>query len=333
MPQGHLAQVLRDLQLEPDPRLLVGPQTLDDAGVVLLGQAEGLPSGVSLALVQTADFFPPVVDDPVLYGEIAAANALSDVYAMGGKPICALTLASFPRDFPSSWIADIQKAGNAKLREAGALLAGGHTVQGEIQFGFAVTGTVDPARMTANSQVRQGDLLYLTKPIGMGSYTTAAKKGHVEWSSMQRAARQMATLNQAAAHAMLAAGARACTDITGFGLVGHARNLAVASGVTLEIKAGSVPLFEAALDLSRKGLNSGGAKRGRTHLASEVGIAGGVEDALVNLLFDAETSGGLLIAIAAAAAASLERELAARAVAVHAIGRALGRGAHTIEIV
>ncbi len=332
MPQGHLAQVLRDLQLESDPRLIVGPQTLDDAGVVRLGPAEGLPEGSPLALVLTADFFPPVVDDPELYGAIAAANALSDVYAMGGRPIAALTLASFPRDFPPQWIAAIQRAGAAKLREAGALVAGGHTVQGEIQFGFSITGVVDPARMTDNAGVNVGDRLYLTKPLGMGTVTTAAKKGHVDAATIARAAAQMATLNAAACAAMLAAGARAATDVTGFGLIGHAANLARSSGVTLQIDSARVPLFDAALELSRRGLNSGAAKRGRTFLADEVDVAPELEPALVALLFDAETSGGLLIAIPSAQSAQLEAELTARGVPVHAIGRALARGERLIEL-
>jgi selenide,water dikinase len=331
MPQGHLAQVLRDLQLDGDPRLIVGPQTLDDAGVVLLGEAEGLPRGVELALVQTADFFPPVVDDPAYYGKIAAANALSDVYAMGGRPISALALAAFPRELPGEWIAQIQRAALEKLREAKCLLAGGHTVQGQIQFGFAVTGVVDRARMTANANVRAGDLLYLTKPLGMGTFTTAAKQGAIAWEALLPAARQMAELNDRAAAAMLAAGAKAATDVTGFGLAGHARNLANASGVTLSIEAARVPLFPGALELSRKGLNSGGAKRGRAALASEVGAASGLEEALVNLLFDAETSGGLLIAIAPERAAVLERELAARGLAACAIGRSEPRGERALE--
>lgn len=306
---------------------------MDDAGVVLLGEAEGLPAGVQLALVLTVDFFPPVVDDPYLYGAIAAANSISDVYAMGGRPVSALTLASLPKDFPPEWIGEIHRGGFDKLREAGASIAGGHTVQGQVQFGFSVTGVVDPARMTANSGARAGDLVYLTKPLGMGTLTTAAKLERIPFETLRPAALQMATLNDKAAEAMLAAGARACTDVTGFGLVGHARNIAVGSGVTLRLESASVPLFPGVLELSRMGLNSGGAKRGRAALTDEVSIAAGLEEALVNLLFDAETSGGLLIAIPRASAAVLERELAARGVLVARIGECLAATGRAIEIV
>ena len=324
--------MLRGLQRTDGGRLLVGPETMDDAGVVRLGEEDGLPAGVSLALVQTADFFPPVVDDAELYGAIAAANALSDVYAMGGRPVSALALASFPKEFPVEWIEGILRGGAAKLAEAGAVLAGGHTVEGEVQFGYSVTGVVDPALMTANSGVRAGDLLYLTKSLGMGTLTTAAKLKRIPWADLEPAARQMATLNRAAAEAMLAAGARAATDVTGYGLVGHARNLARASGVTLAFEAAAVPLFPGALALSRKGLNSGGARRGRTSLGPEVALSPALEEPLVNLLFDAETSGGLLIAIAPQHAERLEAELRARDLPVARIGEARPQGAHPIAL-
>lgn len=325
--------MLRGLEGHDDERLLVGPKTLDDAGVVLLGAGDGLPAGSELALVLTIDFFPPVVDDPYLYGAIAAANALSDVYAMGGKPIAAVALASLPKDLPQEWISEIHRGGFEKLREAGAAIAGGHTVEGQIQFGFSVTGVVDPRRMTANSGARTGDVAYLTKPIGMGTMTTAAKFDRIDWEAMLPAARQMATLNDRAAQAMLAANAHACTDITGFGLAGHARNIAVASGLTLRIEAAAVPLFPGALELSRKGSNSGGAKRGRAALAEEVSIAAGLEEPLVNLLFDAETSGGLLIVVSPGDAKALERELAARELPVHRIGEFGASRGVAIEIV
>jgi selenide,water dikinase len=325
--------VLRGLGSDPDERLLVGPQTMDDAGVVLLGQAEGLPAGSRLALVLTVDFFPPVVEDPWFYGSIAAANSISDVYAMGGRPISALTLASLPKDLPQDWISEIHRGGFAKVREAGASIAGGHTVQGQIQFGFSVTGVVDPERVTANSGARAGDVVYLTKPLGMGTMTTAGKRGLISWEMLKPAAEQMATLNAKAAEAMVAAGARACTDVTGFGLVGHARNIASASKVTLRLEATKVPLFPDVIELSRRGSNSGGAKRGRTTLAEEVTVAGGLEEALVNLLFDAETSGGLLIAIPRERSAQLERELRSRNVLVAQVGEFVAWTGMTVEIV
>jgi selenide,water dikinase len=320
MPQGELAQVLRDVTDHADERMLVGPATLDDAGVVVLGAREGLPAGVQLALVQTVDFFPPVVDDPRAYGAIAAANSLSDVYAMGGRPFTALSIAGFPKDFPTEWRAEILRGGYAKVKESGALLCGGHTVESDVQFGYSVTGLVDPARVATNAGAKAGDVAYLTKPLGMGCMTTAAKLKKITWRELEPAARQMATLNDRACEAMNAVGAHACTDITGFGLIGHAMNIARASDLAFEIRVADVPLFPGALELARRGLFSGGAKRGRASLGPEVEVGGGLEPARVDLLFDAETSGGLLIVLPESRAAALERELAARDLPVVRIG-------------
>jgi selenide,water dikinase len=201
-----------------------------------------------------------------------------------------------------------------------------------VQFGFACTGVVEPEALTANSGARAGDRLYLTKALGMGTYSTAAKKGAIPWSEMEGAARQMATLNAAAAQAMVAAGAQAATDITGYGLIGHAHNLARASGVTLAFEAARVPLFGRALELSAAGHNSGGAKRGRAHLGAAVELAPGLDAALVALFFDAETSGGLLIAIAPERAEHLESELAVRGVPVWPVGEVEPAGAHAIRV-
>lgn len=328
MPQGALTQVLRELGDVDDARLLVGPRTMDDAGVVLLGDAPGLP-----ALVQTVDFFPPVVDDPYLYGAIAAANSLSDVYAMGGRPLSALTLASFPEGFPQDWMGEILRGGFEKVREAGAVVAGGHTVEGEIQFGFSVTGLVDPAHVTANGAARAGDVVYLTKALGMGSMTTAAKARKIEWQAMLPAAQQMATLNSAAAEAMIAAEAHAATDITGFGLVGHGRNIAAASQLTLRVRTADAPVFPGALALAERGILSGGSARGRVQLADQVRIGAGVPKALADLLFDAETSGGLLIAVAPEHASRLEAELSARGLPVHAMGEFVPSTGVHVELV
>lgn len=323
---------MRGLQLEADDRLLVGPETLDDAGVVVLREGEGMPPGSAIGLVQTVDFFPPVVDDPYFYGAIAAANSLSDVYAMGGRPLSVLNLAAFPEDFPEDWRREILRGGFDKVREAGAVVAGGHTVESDVQFGFAVTGLCDPAAVRSNAGAGAGDRLYLTKPLGMGVITTAAKKGKIGWDAVEPAARQMATLNDRAAEAMNAAGASACTDVTGFGLIGHGRNVAQASELTLVVEAAAVPLFEGSLELARRGLFSGGAARGRASLGSEVGGADGVERALVDLFFDAETSGGLLIAVPEERASVLEAELSTRDLPVHAIGFLRERGPYAIEL-
>jgi selenide,water dikinase len=314
MPQGKLAQVLRGVIEQDDERLLVGPKTVDDAGIVLLDDGD-------TALVQTVDYFPPVVDDPYFYGAIAAANALSDVYAMGGRPHSALNLAGFPEDFSEEWMEAIFRGGFDKLREAGAVLAGGHTVQTEeVTFGYAVTGTIDVRAVAANTGARAGDRLYLTKAIGMGTLTTSAKLGKLSLDGLRPAMEQMATLNGPAADAMTAAGAVACTDITGFGLAGHGTNIATASGVTLRFTAADVPIFPGAFDLAAKDLLSGGARRGRKGLGDRVVWAEGMDETLVNLFFDAETSGGLLIAIHPDRAQALERELRAREVPVHSVG-------------
>jgi len=273
-----------------------------------------------------------VVDDPAFYGAIAAANALSDVYAMGGKPWTALAIASFPKDFDKAWRAEILKAGYAKVRQSGAVLAGGHTVEGDVLFGFAVTGLIDPARIVSNAGGRAGDALYLTKPIGMGCMTTAAKFQKITAEALRPAAEQMATLNDRAAEAMNAVGANACTDITGFGLIGHSMNVARASNLSVALRLSAIPVFPGALDLARKGHFSGAAKRGRAGLGAEVEIAPGLEEAHVSLLFDAETSGGLLIAVEPSKAPRLERELAARGVPVARVGELTAPGARRIAI-
>jgi selenide,water dikinase len=332
MPQGQLAQVLRDVLRPADERLVVGPSTVDDAGVVVLGERDGFP-GSGLALVQTVDYFPPVVDDPYLYGAIAAANALSDVYAMGGRPFSVLNLAGFPKDFREEWIAEIFRGGFDKVAESGAIVAGGHTVaSSEAMFGFAVTGLVERERVTANVGARPGDRLYLTKPLGMGTMTTAAKRRVIDAEALRPAAEQMATLNAAAAEAMTAAGAHACTDVTGFGLAGHAHNIARASGVELYIELGAVPLFPGVHELAAAGHTSGGSKRGRAGLGESVAIEAGVDEVRVALAFDAETSGGLLIVVEPGRAARLEEELAARGLPVAAIGEVREGGDASVRL-
>jgi len=319
--------VLRDVTDRTDERMIVGPETLDDAGVVVVAQRDGLPEGVRLGLVQTVDFFPPVVDDPRAYGAIAAANSLSDVYAMGGKPFTALSLAGFPKEFSSEWRAEILRGGYEKVRESGAILCGGHTVESEVLFGYSVTGLVDPERVASNAGARPGDVAYLTKPLGMGCMTTAAKLRKIGAADLAPAARQMATLNDRACEAMNAVGAHACTDVTGFGLIGHGLNIARASALAFEITVSDVPLFPGVLELARKGLFSGGAARSRAALRAEVEIGGGLAEERVSLLFDAETSGGLLIVVPEAQAGALERELGARELPVARIGRFLAPAA------
>ncbi len=309
--------------------LLVGPQTMDDAGVVRLGAA----GADGMCLVQTVDYFPPVVDDPYLYGAVAAANSISDVYAMGGQPLSALNLAGFPPDFSDEWMMAIFRGGFDKVREAGAVLAGGHTVRSEEpQFGFSVTGLIHEKDVIDNEGAQVGDVLYLTKPLGMGSITTANRKGLLSADDLVKAGKVMATLNRDGAKAMVAAGAHAATDITGFGLVGHAYNIAKASDVTLRFETNDLPLFPGALAFARDGVISGGSSRGREAIGEHVSTATGVEAAIADILFDAETSGGLLISIPESAEKRLQDELTKLDVMVQVVGRVTSPGTHRIEL-
>ncbi len=329
---GQLTQVLRDVNPELDPRLLVGPQTIDDAGVVLLGADDGVPGGV--ALVQTVDYFPPVLDDPYLFGAVAAANALSDVYAMGGKPVSVLNLAGFPAELDPVWVREIFRGGFDKVRESGAVIAGGHTVQSpEPMFGFAVTGVIDKDSVATNAGAKATDRLVLTKPLGMGTMTTAGKFQKTDPDHVRAAAKVMATLNADAADAMRAVGVRACTDVTGFGLAGHASNIARASEVTLRFDLTSLPVFPGALELAKDGIVSGGSGRGRATLADDVLVGEGTDEALVNICFDAETSGGLLIVVPAGDLGRLENELASREVSATVVGEVVERSKHLVELV
>jgi len=333
MPQGQLAQVLRGLLGGKSERLLVGPESADDAGIVALLAADGLAADAPIALVQTVDYFPPVVDDPRTYGAIAAANALSDVYAMGGEPISVLNVAGFPSDFPLEWMRAIFRGGFETVHAAGAVVAGGHTTRSpEASYGLAVTGVVPRERIIDNAGARAGDVLYLTKSLGMGTLTTAAMKQAITWAELEPAARQMATLNRLAAEAMVAAGATACTDVTGFGLVGHARNVAAASGVTILIETPALPFFDGAVELARAGFLSGAARRGLEQLQGEVAIDAGLDETIVKLVFDAETSGGLLIVIPAERAALLERELAARDQLVRRVGSVIPQAGVAVRV-
>lgn len=251
------------------------------------------------ALVQTVDFFTPIVDDPYLYGQIAAANALSDVYAMGGRPLTALAIGAFPQDgLPTEDIAQIFRGGFDKLREAGVALLGGHTVQDrEIKFGYSVTGSVDPKRILTNAGARAGDRLILTKPIGTGIVGTAIKFGRAPGEVVDHAVASMLTLNRAAAEAIAHLdGVHACTDITGFGLAGHGSEMAAASHVALALDAAALPLIPGVLELV-SGNKSGGMGTNREHFAGGVEFGPDVKAELRDLLFDPQTSGGLFLSV------------------------------------
>lgn len=291
MDAGVLAHVLRDLPPILDPNVLVGTSTADDAGVYRLTD--------EIALVQTVDFFTPIVDDPRWYGRIAAANALSDVYAMGARPLTALAIAAFPEAMAHETMAAILAGGAEKAREAGIEVIGGHTVKDdEPKYGLCVTGIVHPERVVRNDRAHAGDRLVLTKPLGTGVLTTARRSDTIDDDELEPAVLAMAALNRAAGEAMVAAGAHAATDVTGFGLIGHLREM---TGVRLgaRIDASAVGLLPGALRLARAGVAPGGS---RTNLqnALEAGVrfAEEVEEALRLLLCDAQTSGGLLVALA-----------------------------------
>jgi len=268
----------------------VGFDTSDDAGVFLLTP--------ECALVQTVDFFTPIVDDPYLFGAIAAANSLSDVYAMGGKPVSALSILAWPREGELDDLSQILLGGSDKMREAGCVLLGGHSIADtEPKFGYAVTGTVSPNRILANGGARPGDALVFTKSIGTGVIATALKRGGAATKYLDGAIVSMMTLNDRACEAMLSTGATACTDVSGFGLVGHAREIAAASKVTLRIETAAVPLLDGALDYAEQGAIPGGLRNNMDFAGCAAWKAPSVGPAMEYLMYDPQTSGGLLIAM------------------------------------
>lgn len=298
---GVLAQLLEGLQVHQDPNLLVGFDRSDDASVYRVSD--------ELALVQTVDFFPPIADDPYLFGQIAAANALSDVYAMGGEPKLALNLMCVPRDMPQEAVRQILRGGYDKVYEAGCLITGGHSIlDPEPKYGLAVTGFVRPDRVLTNSGARPGDVLLLTKPLGVGVLTTANKGGVAEEADMDRAYRQMATLNRSARDIMVNYRVHGCTDVTGFGFLGHLLEMAQGSGVSVRVETANLAFLPGAEDFARMGVLPEGMYRNRRFAESQVD-PGGVPLYLQDLLYDPQTSGGLLIAVDPADADELERAL------------------------
>ena len=283
-------QVLGALPRIPNPNVLVGYDTADDAGVYRINN--------ELALVQTVDFFTPIVDDPFTFGAIAAANSLSDVYAMGGVPISALSIVAFPGNGEMEILEAILRGGLEKMREAGCAVLGGHSVNDpEIKFGYAVTGTIHPGRIKTNSGARAGDALVFTKALGTGVIGTALKRGIAQPESVDAAVNSMLTLNRVACEAMLRFDVHGCTDVTGFGLIGHAREMALGSDVTLEIEVAGVPLLPGALAAALAGAVPGGLKNNREFASCSVDAAGEIDPALLDLLYDPQTSGGLLISL------------------------------------
>ena len=311
--------MLSAIPVQHNDRVLIDFRTSDDAGVY---KWEGGP-----ALVQTVDFFTPIVDDPYVYGQIAAANALSDVYAMGGRPLTALAIAALPQEgLEPETIGAIFRGGYDKLTEAGVVLLGGHTVQDqEIKFGYAVTGAISPERVLSNAGARAGDVLFLTKPLGTGVVGTAIKNGRLSETDAGEAVQSMRTLNRAAAEALQPFGPHeihACTDVTGFGLIGHACEMARASGVTLVIGIKNVPVFAGVADIAGQN-RSGGMASNQEHFGGQSSIAQGIDPNRLALLYDPQTSGGLLVAVDRSIAPKVAEALTRAGVPAVQVGEAV----------
>ena len=320
--------MLSKLDFGVSPDLLVGISTGDDAGVFRLRD--------DLAIVNTIDFFTPVVDDPYTYGQIAAANSLSDVYAMGGAPQTALNIVCWPQSgLPGEMLAEILRGGCEKAREAGAFVVGGHSVADEeVKYGMAVTGVIDPRRIIRNVGARPGDALLLSKPLGTGILMTAFKRDRLAVEFYTAAVRWMADLNATAARMMLKYDVHAATDITGFGLAGHGAKMADGSGVTLLIEESDLPLLPGALELSREGMIPGGGRRNREFYGPGVKVSEEVADEMAEIVFDPQTSGGLLIALSESEAHSLLADLQKSGNNdASIIGRVTQRGPFSIEVV
>ena len=304
--------MLRQLPVINDPNLLVGISTGDDAAVYKMSE--------DLAIISTVDFFPPIVDDPFKFGEIAATNALSDVYAMGGKPVLALNIVGFPVDLPHEILGEILSGGASKADEAGVLIVGGHTVDdAEPKYGMSVTGVVNPGEQVTNAGAKPGDVLVLTKPIGTGIITTAGKQERVSAETLGRAVAIMGELNRKASEAMMHVGVHACVDITGFGLLGHLRLISQGSDVRARVSVGAIPVIEGVEELLDMGIAPGGTHRNLESLDGIVDWYADVPEQTKILLADAQTSGGLLIAVAPQKADALLQALEDSGVGTRAI--------------
>jgi selenide,water dikinase len=324
---GALEEILAGLPQFEDPDILVGTGVPDDAGVYRLRP--------DLALVQTVDFFTPVLDDPYQFGQVAAANAISDIYAMGATPLTALNLVGFPIcSLGTGVLREILRGGCDKVAEAGAVMLGGHSIEDdEPKYGLAVTGVVHPEQLVTNSNAQAGDCLVLTKPLGTGVLVSALKGELLSPAEEKELAEVMAALNGPAAEAMLLVGINACTDITGFGLLGHLREMALNSGVDVQLDVASLPLLPRAKEFAAEGLVPAGAYRNREHFADHVKIIGSVPPEVEDLLYDPQTSGGLLIAVPEENCDKLLSALNRKGVVIHrVIGRVVEKGSGKISV-
>lgn len=322
---GTLASLLGGFETHTDPKLIVGFDKSDDACVYVVSD--------DTALIQTTDFFPPIVDDPFLYGQIAAANALSDVYAMGGEPKLALNIMCVTEQMEPSTVQEILRGGYSKAFEAGAIIAGGHTINGaEPIYGLAVSGFVAPDKVLTNSAAQPGDALVLTKPLGVGILTTAAKADMVNAALMDRIYQQMATLNKAARDIMVKYPVHSCTDVTGFSLMGHSFEMAQGSGCSIHLCAGKVPYHREAYELAEMGLIPAGAYRNRAFAEAGVHVVGDVSRALQDIFYDPQTSGGLLIALPAEHAQAMVDEMQDKVPCAAIVGYVEEQGEYSIYL-
>jgi selenide, water dikinase len=322
-----LDAVLGKLARQNDPNVLVGFDRADDAGVYRISSEQ--------ALVQTVDFFTPIVDDPYTFGQIAATNSLSDVYAMGGRPLSALAMVCFPEKEDPAILEQILSGGLSKMIEANCTIVGGHSVRDpEIKFGYAVTGLIHPDRVLTNSNAQVLDALLLTKPLGTGVISTAIKKGQALAGWIESATRAMTTLNRTAADIAASGQFRvhAATDITGFGLIGHIREMALGSGVSVEIYSRNVPFLEGALECVQRGFVPGGLKANREFAECMVSYSPGIGEEIKTMLFDPQTAGGLLLAVAREDAAPILQNLSAAGVPAVEIGQILPQGKPLIRV-
>ena len=318
-------RALKNVPRVTNEKVLVGYETADDAGVYDLTETAGKP----LAIVKTVDFFTPIVDDPYTFGAIAAANALSDVYAMGGRPVTALSLVVFPSKGDIRDLEAILTGGADKMREADCVILGGHSIaEEEIKFGYAVTGLIDPHRVWTNAGAMPGDVLVFTKRIGTGVVSTALKKGMTDQTDVDASIQQMLTLNGRVRDMLQTLDVHGCTDVTGFGLLGHAREMALASNVTVEVYASAVRFLPGAIEYSKLGAHSGGLNNNREFVASCVSMPPDIPAEIEALLYDPQTSGGLLISLGNGDAEKLLQQSSE----AYVIGRVTNRGTKPIEV-